>query len=321
MKEVSGQPSVLSFPYRIYGNGIWVLEARINGSGPLPFIVDTGATRSAIFDNFLDDFSLGQSGTRSVNVYGMTGRDKKRTTRISSLQFGNRNFTDHELVVLKGREHKEEQILEPVGLIGMDLLSFYRIHADAAEKRINLIPVDVENVKIPNSWRVIPLTRNPFSPDDRGLHFMELRIGNSRVTALLDTGSEINVVRWETISNPVIKNAHRRLYEAWTIQGAVGDFDPVSFLTVRKFRSGQKHWEQRRFYLMDLNDLNILGIGDQPFAIAGGNLFSSTSVYIDFERDMMWLKPEGYDLEVMRRTGADTMIRSEPTLRRSGSWP
>ena len=71
------------------------------------------------------------------------------------------------------------------------------------------------------------------------------------------------------------------------MQGAVGVFKPQTKIRLRHFRGGQKFWEDKDFIVMDFESLDILGVADQPFIIAGMNLFAGETIFIDFERNFL----------------------------------
>jgi len=71
------------------------------------------------------------------------------------------------------------------------------------------------------------------------------------------------------------------------MQGAVGVFKPRTKVRLESFRGGQKFWSNKDFIILDFESLDILGVADQPFIIAGMNLFAGEAIFIDFERNFL----------------------------------
>ena len=123
------------------------------------------------------------------------------------------------------------------------------------------------------------------------MHFIELRVDGRKTPALLDTGSEFNAMNWNSASYTQAKHLRRKLRKDWALQGANGTFDPVAKANLKLIRSGQKFWEDKDFIIMDFKSLDILGAEDDPFIIVGMNLLAEETVVLDFENNIMAIKP------------------------------
>jgi hypothetical protein len=99
-------------------------------------------------------------------------------------------------------------------------------------------------------------------------------------------------MNWDAATYPNLKRARKKLYEKWLIDGAVGTFEPVYRIKAQKFRAGQKYWDEHDFLVTNFDGLEILGIENEPFVIASGNLFMGKTFYIDFTEDFILFKPE-----------------------------
>ena len=47
---------------------------------------------------------------------------------------------------------------------------------------------------------------------------------------------------------------------------------------------------------MDMESLDILGVEDEPFILAGMNLFKEENIFIDFERNFLSIVPKRAEL-------------------------
>ncbi len=296
---------VHSLPFEVVGAGLFVIDVQLNNGQPEKFLIDTGATKSAVFQELANEYQLVGFEDSKVVIHGMTAKGTKPRTTIKNLRIASLELSEFEVVILGQREKFGEEIYRPDGIIGMDVLSDYRIYVDAELLLLHLIPRSLPPLNFPSNWRLIQLKPNPYSEVNYGLNFIELRIGNRLVPALLDTGSEFNIINWDSLHFPQLKAMRKRMREDWLIKGAIGEFDPVSQIKVENFRGGQKWWEERIFYVMNFDNLDILGIEQNPFVIAGGNLLAGNSFYLDFETQMLLIKPDDYDRKVSlgRRDG------------------
>jgi len=202
------------------------------------------------------------------------------------------------MVILDDREANFRKIETFEGLIGMDFLSKYQIYMSPTQNELRFIPNETP-VAVSNFWPRIFLKENPFQRDDRALHFMDIRIGGRKVAAMLDTGAEFSVMNWPAASYSQIKHLRKKLREEWLLQGAVGIFRPTTKIRLEGIRGGQIFWTKKEFVVLDFESLDILGIENQPFIIAGMNLFANEALFIDFERNFLSLVPDRSNQEAI----------------------
>ena len=304
VNDLQSSREVLTIPYEVLGAGVLVISLEFDESRKAKFLIDTGATQSALFRDRFSDGSFKPAIRNDVTVHGMTATGQRPAVVIPRFSIDERVFENVEVVLLDEPNKEAYQELQLDGLIGMDILEGYRLLVDADRKLLSLIPNSGPLVSVPGSWRHIQLQPNPYTVDDYGLHFFEMRVGNRLVPALFDTGSELNVINWDSLHFPQLRHMKRKMREKWVVAGAIGEFDPVSKIRVEGLRVGQKRWEERMFVIMNFKNLEILGVNEKPFVIAGANLFADNSFYVDFEKDVLLVRPESYDKNFIRQSGA-----------------
>ena len=302
---------VISLPYKVYGKGIYAIDVTTAEGKNLPFIIDTGATRSAIFKSTLRQMGIEPSDNSIMNIHGISDKAFRPVATIPSMMIGTKIFTNHAVAVLEERKLPVEQSINPRGLIGMDILSDYRLFVDSETRTFNLIPRSLPAPKIPYKWETVELYTNPFVDQDHDLHFMKIRLGNHLLPALLDMGSEDNMMNWSVSKFPQLKRVRKKLYETWIVEGAVGTFDPLYRIKTRNIRSGQKFWDSTDFLVMDFDGLEILGIDNQPFLIAGSSMFSEQTFYLDFADNFMRFKPKQNSVRAKSLTVTNTVYRDK----------
>jgi len=272
------------------GGLILLEDIKINGLS-FDFIMDTGATQSAIFKSSLEQLDLNLTSYEDTMVHGMMQSKQHRLVNIPNFEIGSIQFLIKSMVVLEDRDLGIGQRIDYDGLIGMDVLSNYQIYVSPESGEMSFIS-NTSHIFVPNHWRRVELLENPFLADNRDLHFIELRVDGRLTPALVDTGAEFNAMNWSSASFSQAKYVKKRLREGWELQGAVGTFEPVAKVNMELVRSGQKFWRDKDFIIMDFNSLDVLGTTDEPFIIAGMKLFSDDTLFMDFERNYIAMEPK-----------------------------
>jgi len=284
----------ISIPMRMTEKGLVVLESiKIDGHS-LDMVLDTGATRSAIFQTALDRLNLNISSESTTMVHGIIQSRSRHVVKIPKLEIGPLAHVNKPIVVLDDREQDLRKTDIYDGLIGMDILSDYQIYVSATKKKLRFIP-NKTPIDVPFIWPRIFLKGNPYQSDERSLHFMDIRVAGQKTPALLDTGAEFSLMNWSAADYSQVRHIRKRLRNEWELQGAVGVFRPTTTIKLQNIRGGQVFWDDKNFIVMSLDSLDILGIEDKPFIIAGMNLFEGDSIFIDFGRDFISIIPEGFD--------------------------
>lgn len=281
----------ISIPIRVSDRGLIVLEdIKIDGH-PVDMVLDTGATQSAIFEASLNRLDTKMLSYGETMVHGMMQSKQHDIVTLKKLEVGPLQFLTKPMVILDNRDLGFSDVVEYEGLIGMDVLANYKVYISPKAGELRLIP-NRADVLIPYYWDKVELIENPFLDDNRSLHFIELRVDGRKTPALMDTGSEFSAMNWNSASYTQVKYIRRRLRKDWELQGASGTFEPVAKVKLKRVRSGQKFWENKDFIIMDFESLDILGAEDEPFIIVGMNLLAEETFVLDFENNILAIKPE-----------------------------
>jgi len=281
---------------RMTAKGLIVLEGvKIDGRA-LDFILDTGATQSAIFETSLKQLGLNLTSYSETMVHGMMQSKQHRIVNLPNLEIGPIQFSTKPMVVLDDRVLKFGDVDKYDGLIGMDVMSNYQLYFSPKSGELRFIPNSAD-VLVPNAWEQVPLIKNPFIDDNRALHFIELRVHGRKTPAMVDTGAEFSAMNWKAARFVEAKGMRRKLRETWELEGAIGTFEPSAKVTMERVRSGQKFWENKDFVIINFKSLDILGVEDEPFVIIGMNLFREETFFIDFEQNLLAIKPNNRSLQ------------------------
>jgi predicted aspartyl protease len=152
-----------------------VAAVYIGERGPLRFILDTGANRSALAERTVRDLGLMPGG--QAMVHGITGSAVMPTVEVAQLRVGELSFPGQRLAVLP-----DTVFAGADGILGIDIVQHARIDVDFANDQVS---VRRSGARALGDRVVVParLSRG-------GLLLIRGKVGRVRVKAIIDTGAE-----------------------------------------------------------------------------------------------------------------------------------
>ncbi len=291
LSDILQAPDIIKLPYEVTESGLFIVEAGLGDNIKGKMILDTGATRSAIYEHIYTSSGIGLTG-KFINIHGMVHSGLRPELLLPFMELGGHRLDDISVAVLEDPAEDQLPANRYNGLIGLDVLSHYYAYFDNPASTLFLIPRSYSNIDLPRHWQDVSLRTNPFGLNWQDLKFLDVRVTGKVVPALFDLGSEISAISWSAINHPQVKIQERRLKKNWELRGAIGTFDPKLKVRLKKFRSGQKFWEVHDFIILNFESLEILGIEKEPFMIAGAGMFSQTSFWLDLQDNKILFKPE-----------------------------
>jgi len=66
-RQLEAYPNAVSIPYRISDAGHLIVDVSVNGQSPQPFIIDSGANASAIYDKDSARFGVTENGKTEIS--------------------------------------------------------------------------------------------------------------------------------------------------------------------------------------------------------------------------------------------------------------
>lgn len=121
---------VVATPGKEKRQALALVPVYIDGQGPLPFAVDTGASRSLIAAALARRLGLPDRGSAG-ELYGITGGTTAQNVMVASWRAGNVTLPPQIIAAVGqpgGPAHPQQQphgVSGPVGLLGSDVLSRY----------------------------------------------------------------------------------------------------------------------------------------------------------------------------------------------------
>ena len=292
LSEVLSDVRVVKYPLRKTEAGRWLVEVTINDSQTADMVIDTGATFSAVFDDVARRFSFDVDAEKTIRVHGISDNEITPTTRVDQLGFGQDLYFGKTVAIIERQDNATAEDLKVDGVLGMDILNHYRVHINATEERLYFIQNRLPDVILPDKFVAIDLYDNPFSNVAPSLNFFTAYVKNRTMTALLDSGTDVNIINWHAAKFAEAQSIRSVLRHNWKIAGAVGEFKPVARANIQQFEVDKYVWEDVLMIIKDTDNLEIIAMHDKPFVIAGVGLLNDRDLYLDFENNKLWLGPE-----------------------------
>ena len=270
-------PAGSSVPLTPAGNGHLVVPAFVNGKGTVPFILDTGADGSHVYEWFARQQGL-KSGT-PIRVEGMTGAAMMPTYRLDSIAVDGRTIRDVDVTGLPDR--KDAEIA--AGVTGNDLMDGAIAIFDFPCRTVSLLPKPVAMRRILTPGAV--MIRAGTVAEGTQLT-LPVTINGVAGIAVLDTGSR------GTQINTAFARAARidrgGLGRGETLYGAAGEATDTRKGKVAAVAFAGRTVRDLTVRVADLSVFRSFGIGEEPAMILGINAMMGQRLVYDHEARRFW---------------------------------
>ncbi len=279
----------VTLPYVRAEGDQFMVDVEVNGEGPFPFIIDTGATATAIYEDLAALLGISDGPGRETLVRGLIQSQTVNMYELDTLSVGDAiNAASPNVIVLP----KPERSAQAKGIIGMDHLINTALVFDLSTQTVTFVPGKAFTPDSFRGWKEAPIDALPGASALYGLHFGEIGFDEGPAPALIDTGSEITVLNWQAAEQMRSVQAMLAATARKTVvEGVAGQSRPRMALGVEGLKMGQRRWPIHSVLVLTLEPLSVIGAEDGPFIIVGTDLLAQTSFAIDFHRDMIYFRP------------------------------
>jgi len=243
------------------------LMTKVNGKGPFPFTIDTGANRSVISDRLAAQLGLKTQGT--VTIEGLVGPDEVSAVRVDHLSAG--SIEQHELdtAVLPAAS------LGSTGFLGTDMLQGRNVVLDFRQHAVTLTrgkgaDFDGETITVYARRRLGQLVMT------------DAAVGKIKVIAIIDTGAE------NTIGNPALRKTlmgSRPIGPVGELIGVTGRTIPGEAGKLPRIRIGSMELGGMPIVYADPHTFHLFKLDDTPAILVGMDMLRLFNrVAIDFGR-------------------------------------
>lgn len=247
-------------------SGHLLLPVTIGEDGPFPFILDTGASHTAIAAPIAEQLGFQSRWEHVDDVQALTTRFEAERFALHSLNFGDQSPIDLLSVIIPV---EEGQPIPVAGLLGVDAIRAVRYHVDFAAGQLELAPS--------------PASRADGRIDPAGLLVGDAAMlrASRPVRVMLDSGSA------RTIANVPLDRlvgSRHMVMRAMTVGGIDGrEVEEASLLSIRQFRMGGLCFPSLRVLNADLDIFEHLGWENEPAIVLGMDLLQYAEITVDRE--------------------------------------
>ena len=242
----------------------------LEGLGPFPFVIDTGADRTVISRELADQLKLTR-GPRAV-VRGTANELEVDTAVIRRLTVGGRTLRNINAPLLASTD------LGAVGMLGVDTLADQHIVLDFKSRTLSTSPSKRDDNE---PGTIVVRGKYRFGQ----LILVDARIRDVFVYVILDTGAE------SSIGNPVLRRmlttSNRKDDPLLSTQiiSVTGQSTPAEFQTVKELTLGPLTIRNVPMAFATLHTFDIFGLNDKPALLLGMDILSHfRRVAVDFKR-------------------------------------
>ena len=253
-----------------------------NDRSPL-FVIDTGAERTAISDRLAAEMNL-QPGP-PVLVHGITAAEVVPTVELPRLDFFGRRFIHMTPPVFP------HAVLGADGLLGLDVLSRFRLTLELRQRRVMIAPsgpdIVVRGIAFGRASRV----RNNIA-DTRGGRFGQLFLTNVQVdgvpaVAFVDSGAQYSIANLaliRAVDARVGPAARSRIQ----VYGVIGQSLMVDSGAVSSLRLARRELGPTPLLFGDLHAFRVLDLIERPALLLGADILTRFSrITLDYGQSRM----------------------------------
>jgi predicted aspartyl protease len=273
-------PAQATVPLTWDSTGHVVIDARVNGKGPYPFILDTGADESGVYDWFARSLGLPSGPARELS--GATGSEPSTVAKLSTLSVDGHAIRQVEADTFPDRVDGAKL----AGVAGVDLMRGRLAVIDFGCSTFALLPLQATNAKITGAGAT--KIKAGTILDGQQLTF-PVTVNGVTSTAVLDSGSRYTFINSQFAAALKVDPASASFKDAPPTRGAtmtkvvtrVGPIGEVKFAGI-----SIPNAEAR---VVDLPYFQTAGLADKPAMNLGVDFLARTRLTLDFSSRQFWL--------------------------------
>lgn len=245
------------------------VETLINGQGPYPFMIDTGASASVISRDLVARLDL-PPGPRS-RLHSVAGAEMVDTVRVRSLAVGRRERRDLTASVASSR------FMQVAGILGQDWLGSQGLILDFARDQMRL------GTRLPREDELAVSV--PLRTQRNGLHLIEGVVRATSVLAFLDTGSTTTVGNLALMTEAMAKGAIGKDWADIELQSVTGQSMTGRLAALKSLRLGKMTLRNLPVVFGAVHTFDYWGLTDRPAILLGNDVLNTfDSVALDYNR-------------------------------------
>ncbi|MBI1365074.1 MAG: hypothetical protein GC153_03860 [Alphaproteobacteria bacterium] len=289
------QPTpIVSVPYRLDYTGWFTIPVAVNGQGPYDFIIDTGATKTLVFQNLAGQQTFPPSDGPPQFVLGLGSTGTYPTFIIGEVAVGPAKLPALNSVILPDWEGGAS----PAGVLGLDFLSQYIVVFEADSKRVIFYPVGSSPKEI-RHWGVVRLKKNDFGLGAGDLYTLDAKLDYRKVPFLVDLGASgtiINRAAYGSVTSGRFTITTGPSGRSARITDAMKKTKDADLVRIDRFELARKViFYHRILAVHDAKIFQELGQAGRPFGLLGDDMLRERSFAFDIARGELRIGPQAKD--------------------------
>lgn len=253
--------------------GHLVTQVQIAGHGEQLFVVDTGASASAVYAHARTRMGLAAEPGSQIEMHGAGGSQTIQRYRLPRLSVAG---VDADRLLVSGLPDGIQHGEEVMGVLGRDVLGRHLVEFDLASERIGLY----QSGKLPPSirgWNEVPIRLMPRV----GLVMLDVVLDGTQVTAVLDTGARKSFMNWRAARAAGV-TSQEKLGKKKAAGGATRHAVPYRLRKFDAIAIGATRFRSRELAISDLPVFAPIGMDQSPAMIVGLDLLGDRRFVIDY---------------------------------------
>jgi predicted aspartyl protease len=277
-------------PYKVTSEGALTIDVLVNGRGPYPFIVDTGATLTIVFENLARRAELARVDRPALRVLSISGAKTFEPFKIGDLFAGALLAEDHVGVVLEDWDFPRET---PAGIIGLDILEKFAVAFDVRNRTLSFYEHDGLPPELTSRMRKTPIRLRRFDITGAELYTTRGRINGEQIEFILDLGISTTLINFAAgdaiLANSLIVSAGRTTTTGTRLEDVFDDRTRVNAGVFRTVSVGRRSWQHKVLWVYDAPLFDELGVQRLAYGLLGADLLASRDFAIDFKEERLYL--------------------------------
>jgi predicted aspartyl protease len=275
--------AMAAVPLTPISDGHLLVPVLVDGKGPYPFILDSGADTSGVYQWFADEARLKPTGA-STTASGMSGTVDIREYQVASFEMDGHELRGVTAYALPNR-HDGARI---AGVLGNDFMDGTVTVFDFPCGQVTVHPKPADGAAIAGAAPAPIVARRPAG--DTLLSF-PVKLNGAEGTAVLDTGNRLTKVNLRfakaaglDTNSPAFHPADA-IYGISPTQGIVPKAGPIGTLSM-----GDVRLEKVQGEVIDIKTF-AEDFGDGPVLQLGTDLLGRFRLVYEHDANRFWLAP------------------------------
>lgn len=287
--QFAGAQPLVDQPYTIGYQDRFITKLMINGQGPFEFVIDTGSSRTVLYEHTRARLGLTPVSTEKITVYTLAGVTSAEPYLLKELMLSGERIADLTAVIVPDPKRAGD---EPDGVLGIDVLEKYLVVVDRPAGRFKLF---ARNAPVPepyNSWRAVHIEPRHLPEISTEFWFLTAYFEQKISTAVLDLGAGLTIINWHLAHDLRIWQ-YRFPSSSDEMRDVVGGRTPVVRLQGVTVDLRGRRWKNQSVLIADARLFDVLGMSGKSSSIVGAGLLLNESFAVDFEGRRLLLPPPG----------------------------